>query len=141
MQRCFIWRYIVGVDHKERGIVIFLNLVDFFLNWKIWQRLSWLDYENVFNMLSCLFFFSECLKLKNVTFIHCWIKSDLNIINSKLRHLKLINCGCKELYPGNIYIDALNLSSFEYRMGTFFVNAPRLLKVFWKVLKSEKNHY
>lgn len=44
--------------------------------------------------------------------------------------------------PQCIAIDTLNLSSFEYscRMGkTFYVTAPRLLKVFWDAAKRQQN--
>ncbi|XP_058755347.1 uncharacterized protein LOC131628533 [Vicia villosa] len=79
--------------------------------------------------------FSKDLRLEDVTFKNCLFTRDLKIVSPKLRHLGIINCCDKSHYSYKILIniDALNLSSFEYRgsKGTVFVNAPKLLKVFW----------
>jgi len=86
--------------------------------------------------------FSECLQLEDVTFKNCKIVLDLKIISPKLRHLKIFDCGDRDIFPWRVIIDALNLLSFEFscNIGKFFsVNAPRLSKVFWNAARREKN--
>jgi len=86
--------------------------------------------------------FSQCLQLENATFKNCRIINNLNIVSPKLRHLKIIECDYNHIYPHNINISALNLSSFEYSGQAtryIFVTAPKLLKVFWNAAKREKN--
>jgi hypothetical protein len=76
--------------------------------------------------------FSECLELQDVTFKNCKRIYDMNIISTKLHHLKIIDCVYKVVSPCKIDIDALNLSSLEYsghRTVMFSVTAPNL-KVF-----------
>ncbi|XP_050915400.1 putative F-box/FBD/LRR-repeat protein At1g66300 [Lathyrus oleraceus] len=53
--------------------------------------------------------------------------------NSKLRHLNMIDCGSEISAPYMIYIDAKNLSSFEYSgviTRKISVMAPKLLEIF-----------
>ncbi|KAK2363332.1 putative F-box/LRR-repeat protein [Trifolium repens] len=90
----------------------------------------------------CLF--KKCLQLDNVTFKNCRIKREMKIISAKLRHLKIIDCGYKDVPPCKIDIDALNLSSFEYighRTMIFSVTAPNLLKVFCNAAVRRKNQH
>ncbi|XP_058748656.1 uncharacterized protein LOC131621641 [Vicia villosa] len=78
--------------------------------------------------------FSKCLQLEEVTFKKCRLSCELKIISAKLRHLNIIDCRGREHDSFKIDIDALNLSSFEYRGYTspiISVEAPKLLKVFW----------
>ncbi|GAU36909.1 hypothetical protein TSUD_331820 [Trifolium subterraneum] len=74
--------------------------------------------------------FSECLQLEDVTFMNCNQIHDMNIVSSKLRHLKIIG----SVYNQCIDINTLNLASFEYSgktMRNISVTAPRLSRVFW----------
>ncbi|CAL5214375.1 unnamed protein product [Lathyrus oleraceus] len=85
--------------------------------------------------------FSKCLLLEHVTFNNCKFTCDLKIRSATLLHLSIVNC----LYYKNLRcydfshkldIDALNLSSFEYRSHTVMrpvisLAAPKLFKVFW----------
>lgn len=41
--------------------------------------------------------FSNCLQLEDVTFKECQIKCDMKIIGAKLRHLRIIDCPCRNL--------------------------------------------
>jgi hypothetical protein len=87
------------------------------------------------NIVSLLF--SKCLELQDVTFKNCKRIYDMNIISTKLRHLKIIECVCRR-----IDINALNLASFEYNgymRRNISVTAPRLLKIFWNAARREKN--
>ncbi|CAI8614245.1 unnamed protein product [Vicia faba] len=87
--------------------------------------------------------FSKCLRLEDVTFKKCrFTWGDMKIISAKLRHLGIIDCHYNN--PYKIDIDALNLSSFEYRgytMPIISVVAPKLLKVFWDAGFREINVY
>jgi hypothetical protein len=90
------------------------------------------------NIVSLLF--SKCLQLEDVTFKNCMCIYDMNIVSSKLRHLKIIGCG----FNRRIDINALNLASFEYRGDTgrnIFVTAPRLVRVFWNAGETEINSH
>ncbi|XP_004487775.1 uncharacterized protein [Cicer arietinum] len=103
--------------------------------------------------------FSNCINLVNFTLDDCNFKSDLEIISPTLLHLNIVNWEVAHWRKRNIYIIASNLSSIEYtcnkggaehtmkimeaqscRMGkTFYVTAPRLLKVFWDAAKRQQN--
>ncbi|WJX78872.1 hypothetical protein P8452_62054 [Trifolium repens] len=90
------------------------------------------------NIVSLLF--SKCLQLEDVTFKNCMCIYDMNIVSSKLRHLKIIGCG----FNRRIDINALNLASFEYRGDTgrnIFVTAPRLLRVLWNAGETKINSH
>ncbi|WJX83859.1 hypothetical protein P8452_66486 [Trifolium repens] len=45
----------------------------------------------------CLF--KKCLQLEDVTFKNCRIKREMKITSAKLRHLKIIDCGYKDVPP------------------------------------------
>ncbi|XP_058762045.1 uncharacterized protein LOC131635440 [Vicia villosa] len=85
---------------------------------------------------------SKCLQLEDIIFKNCRFTCDLKIISAKLRHLTIINCCHKNLDFYKIDIDALNLSSFEYRdyRSLITVEAPKLLKVFWDEGFREKKY-
>ncbi|XP_058740243.1 uncharacterized protein LOC131612465 [Vicia villosa] len=90
--------------------------------------------------------FSKCLQLEDVTFKKCRFTCDLKIMSAKLLHLSLIDCLYKNHGSHKIDIDALNLSSFEYRGHTVMsplisVAAPKLLKVFWDAGLNKRNVY
>ena len=82
------------------------------------------------------YLFFECLQLEDVTFKNCLHIGSIEITSPKLRHLKIIDCGCgwADDSPSEIAIDALNLSSFEYSAQSTRIisfTAPKLSKVFW----------
>ncbi|CAK8543514.1 unnamed protein product [Lathyrus sativus] len=90
--------------------------------------------------------FSKCLQLEDVTFKNCYFKCDMKIMSAKLRHLSIIDCYYPKEGSYKIDIDALNLSSFEYRIRTCMrpiisVEAPKLLKVFWDTGFREINNF
>ncbi|WJX47866.1 hypothetical protein P8452_34507 [Trifolium repens] len=100
------------------------------------KNLTTIVLDGLYDTLSCsvlshLFF--QCLQLEHATFKNCkLVGGSVKITGPKLRHLKIINCHWSDT-PDKIFVDALNLSSFEYS-GTatkISVVAPRLLKVFW----------
>ncbi|XP_050878773.1 FBD-associated F-box protein At1g66320-like [Lathyrus oleraceus] len=95
----------------------------------------------------------------------CIFMTEIYITTSKLRRLNMIDCGSEISAPYMIYIDAKNLSSFEYsgvitrkfsvmapKLLEIFLNAsvkhkysghttttPKLLKVFWNAAVREEN--
>ena len=77
--------------------------------------------------LLCLL--SECFNLEGLTIMNCHLESDIHVVSPTLLHLNIINC---RYYPKpwKIDIDALNLSSLEYRgeIRMFSIKAPKLLK-------------
>ncbi|CAI8616455.1 unnamed protein product [Vicia faba] len=85
------------------------------------------------NMLQDLLL--NCMHLENLTLDECTLNSDLKIISPTLLHLSIIDCCHKNCYSYKIMIniDALNLSSFEYRgyKSKTSIEAPKLLNVFW----------
>ncbi|GAU36928.1 hypothetical protein TSUD_332010 [Trifolium subterraneum] len=87
--------------------------------------------------------FKKCLQLEDVTFKNCRIKREMKITSPKLRHLRIFDCGYKDVPPCNVDIDALSLSSFEYsgHRTIFSVTAPNLLKVFCNAAVRKKNRH
>ncbi|XP_058759370.1 uncharacterized protein LOC131632615 [Vicia villosa] len=96
--------------------------------------------------------FSKCLQLEHITINMCWFTRDFKIIGAKLRHLSILDCfhsnvGIHALHFSSkdrgrtkkrsiISIDALNLSSFEFRghpemRSMISIEAPKLLKDLW----------
>ncbi|XP_058742291.1 uncharacterized protein LOC131614753 [Vicia villosa] len=90
--------------------------------------------------------FSKCPQFEDVTFKECDFWCDMKLISSKLRNLSIIDCHFRNHDSHKIDIDALNLSSFEYRVHNctrpiISVEAPKLLKVFWDAGIGEINVY
>lgn len=86
-----------------------------------------------FSKLIPSYLFNQCLQLANVTLKNCSLAGEIYITSSKLRHLNMIDCGSEISAPYMIYIDAKNLSSFEYSgviTRKFSVMAPKLLEIF-----------
>ena len=86
-----------------------------------------------FSKLIPSYLFNQCLQLANVTLKNCSLAGEIYITSSKLRHLNMIDCGSEISAPYMIYIDAKNLSSFEYSgviTRKISVMAPKLLEIF-----------
>ncbi|XP_045831068.1 uncharacterized protein LOC123922391 [Trifolium pratense] len=112
------------------------------------KNLSTLVLDAVFvkqNLLQGLF--SNCIHLVDFTLDKCAFGSDLQIISSTLFHLKIIDCAYNYncFSPCKIYIDASDLSSFEYsgqRTRLLFFEVPSLLKVFYNAaVRRNHGHY
>ncbi|XP_058752045.1 F-box/FBD/LRR-repeat protein At1g78750-like [Vicia villosa] len=81
--------------------------------------------------------FSNCLQLEELTFWGCTFESSISIISPTLHRLNIIDFDC---VPWDLDIDALNLSSFDYRgqLTIRSIKAPQLLNLFWNTTKNEQ---